>query len=81
MKEFWNEGTNFKHVKYYYQDGDECKSKMILYSLFGKRHDLRIESAFDGVASGTIIASMRPMILSQNRLLALRKNNNKLKKT
>ena len=24
-KELWNEGTKHKHVKYYYQDGDECK--------------------------------------------------------
>ena len=24
-KELWNEGTKHKHVKYYYQDGVECK--------------------------------------------------------
>ena len=24
-KDIWNEGTKHKHVKYYYQDGEECK--------------------------------------------------------
>lgn len=25
QKDVWNEGTKHKHVKYYYQDGEECK--------------------------------------------------------
>lgn len=25
QKDLWNEGTKHKHVKYYYQDGEECK--------------------------------------------------------
>ncbi|XP_020899281.1 uncharacterized protein LOC110237993 [Exaiptasia diaphana] len=28
MSGFWNEGTNYKHVKYYYQDGDELIDSM-----------------------------------------------------
>lgn len=24
-KNLWNEGTKHKHVKYYYQNGEECK--------------------------------------------------------
>ena len=25
QKDLWNEGTKHKNVKYYYQDGEECK--------------------------------------------------------
>ena len=25
QKDLWNEGTKHKHVKYYYQNGEECK--------------------------------------------------------
>lgn len=25
QKDLWNEGTKHKHVKYYYQDGEECE--------------------------------------------------------
>jgi len=38
MDEFWNEGTNYKHVKYYYQDGEECKFKMIHENIFLPLH-------------------------------------------
>lgn len=47
-KELWNEGTKHKHVKYYYQDGDECKwhfQSSTLYeeiSAETKRHNIHV---------------------------------------
>lgn len=28
-KDLWNEGTKHKHVKYYYQNGEECKQHLL----------------------------------------------------